>query len=437
MFPCVVVLLAYLVIAPALYGQRAVTDPDPRLLERVRQLLREVPLIDGHNDLAETIKLRFRSDVTRFDLNVVQDQLPADIPRLRAGQVGGQFWSAFVSTDSMATRTTLRGTLDAIEVIHRVVERYPQVFEFASTADDIVRIHRAGKIASMIGVEGGHSMDNSISALSIFYRLGVRYMTLTHWRTTEWADAATDMPLHGGLTEFGEQVVREMNRLGMFVDLSHVSARTMYDALRVSRAPVIFSHSSARAINAHPRNVPDDVLRLISQNGGVVMVNFVSTFVPPTPVAWRSRTDEAGIQQRFDVLGARGGEPSWWVRRDSLGEVARAESDDSATINRRIADWVARNPPPRGTISDLADHIDHIRKVAGIDHVGLGADYFSGGPSVMTEGMGDVTRYPVLLAELLRRGYSDADVKKVAGLNLLRAMRAMERVARTAQRPSP
>ena len=260
----------------------------------------------------------------------------------------------------------------------------------------------------MIGVEGGHSIQNSIAVLRQFHALGVRYMTLSHNFTTDWVDAATDEPRHGGLSSFGEQVVREMNRLGMFVDISHVSAEAMRDVLEITRAPVIFSHSSALAINSYPRNVPDDVLARMAANGGVVMVNFYAGFVPPSGPAWRSSEDSVRAYHRR-VLPREAAE-------------------------REVARWAAENPRPRGTLSDLADHIDHIRRVAGIDHVGIGADYYDpGGPS-MAEGLDDVSRYPYLFAELLRRGYADADLKKIAGWNLLRAMRQMEERARALQR---
>ncbi|HWK88478.1 MAG TPA: dipeptidase, partial [Longimicrobium sp.] len=275
-------------------------------------------------------------------------------------------------------------------------------------ADDIVRIHREGKVASLIGIEGGHAMENSLDVLRQFHELGVRYMTLTHANTIDWADAATDSARHGGLTRFGEEVVREMNRLGMLVDLSHVSPETMRDALRVSEAPVIFSHSSARALAEHPRNVPDDVLALVKRNGGVVMINFYSGFTEPTA---------AGVmREMFDVQ-----------RR------LRAQHAGDPEAGRRAYDeWRRAHPVPRGTIATLADHIDHVRRVAGIDHVGLGSDY--DGVTTLPEGMEDVSRYPYLTAELLRRGYSEADVRKVIGGNILRAMRQAEGVAARLQR---
>ena len=260
------------------------------LVDRARELLRSVPFADGHNDLPSSLLDVVRGDLDApgADLSRVQMELPADIPRLREGAVGMQFWSAFVDTDFIATGDSLRQAIRQIDVIHRFVERYDDL-EFAFTADDIERAHAAGRIASMIGLEGGHAIEGSTAALRMFYELGVRYLTLTHFRTHDWADAATDIPLHRGLSPFGEEVIREMNRLGMFVDLSHVSAETMRDALRISEAPVLYSHSGARAVNAHPRNVPDDVLRLLPANGGVVMMDFIPGYVVPTPPEWLAR----------------------------------------------------------------------------------------------------------------------------------------------------
>ncbi len=392
----------------------AASEPDPALLERARELLEQAPLVDGHNDLPSSILSRAWAvpetdwshdpeDLARTDLSVVQPDHPADIPRLRDGRVGAQFWSAYVATDFMEEGTSLRQALREIDVVHRMVAAYDDL-EPARTADDIERIHRDGKIASLIGVEGGHAIEGSLAALRMLHGLGVRYMTLTHWRTTDWADAATDFPLHGGLTEHGERVVREMNRLGMFVDLSHVSADTMRDALRVSSAPVIFSHSNARALTDHPRNVPDDVLAQLPANGGVVMVNFIPMFVAP-------------------------GAPAWLERREAQAEELRAELDDEEEIGKHLKAWDQSHPIPRGTISDVADHIDHIREIAGIEHIGIGGDYYDAGGDSMVEGLEDCSRYPYLFAELLRRGYTDDEILKIAGGNALRAMRRMEAVA--------
>ena len=379
------------------------TQPDAALLERAKAILAEATFIDGHNDLPSVILDAAQGDVTRFDLRERQVEFPADLPRLREGGVSAQFWSAFVDTSFMDTGESLRQCLREIDVIHRLVDRYPEL-ALALTTDDIARSRREGKIASLIGVEGGHAIEGSLAALRLLYALGARYMTLTHFRTHEWADSATDFPRHHGLTELGEEVVREMNRLGMLVDLSHVSPDSMRDALRVSRAPVMFSHSNALALNAHPRNVPDDVLRLVKDNGGVVMVNFIPAYVDPN-------------------------HPRWSVARDEELEQLRRDLDDEREIERRLQDWVSRNPAPRGSVSQVADHIDHIRDVAGIDHVGIGSDFYDAGGPSMAEGLGDVTRFPALFAELLARGYTDEDAKKVAGANLLRVMREAERVS--------
>ena len=379
------------------------SQPDAALLERAKAILAEAPLIDGHNDLPSVILDAAQGDVTRFDLRERQIEFPADLPRLRQGSISAQFWSAFVDTSFMDTGESLRQCLREIDVIHRLVDRYPEL-ELALTTDEIVRIRREGKIASLIGVEGGHAIEGSLAALRLLYALGARYMTLTHFRTIEWADSATDFPRHHGLTELGEEVVREMNRLGMLVDLSHVSPDSMRDALRVSRAPVMFSHSNALALNAHPRNVPDDVLRLVKDNGGVVMVNFIPAYVDPN-------------------------HPRWSVARDEELERLRRDLDDQREIERRLQDWTSRNPEPRGSLSQVADHIDHIRDVAGIEHVGIGSDFYDAGGPSMAEGLGDVTRFPALVAELLARGYTDEEVKKIAGGNLLRVMREAERAS--------
>lgn len=382
-------------------AQESWTPPDAKLVARARAILEQVPLIDGHNDLPSQILENAGGDPARADIAQGQPKFHTDLARLRAGRLGAQFWSAYVAADSIPTGAALRHALREIDMVHRLAARYPEL-EFARTAADIERIHRAGRIASMIGVEGGHAIQNSLSALRLFHDLGVRYMTLTHSKTIDWADASTDHAVHNGLSEFGEEVVREMNRAGIFVDLSHVSAETMKDAIRVSRAPVLFSHSSARALVDVPRNVPDDVLRLLSGNGGVIMITFVPGFIAPSAVEWNAR-------------------------RDSVAEALRRELDDPAEIGRRLREWTRANPAPRGTLADVADHIDHVRKVAGIDHIGIGSDF--DGITSTPVGLEDVSTYPVLFAELLRRGYGEQDLKKIAGLNLLRAMREMERVA--------
>jgi membrane dipeptidase len=330
-----------------------------------------------------------------------------DIARLKAGGIGGQFWSVYVPAD-LPGAEAVQATLEQIDLLKRLVARYPETLEMAFTAADVVRIHKSGKIASLIGMEGGHSINNSLATLRDMYQLGARYMTLTHWLNNAWADAATSAPEHTGLTAFGVMVVQEMNRLGMLVDLSHVSEQTMNKALDVTNAPVMFSHSSARAIDGHPRNVPDAVLKRLPSNGGVVMVNFSPDFVSDT------------VRQYY---------------ADVEAETARFKElmpGDPAGAEKALASWKAAHPEPKATLGQVADHIDYIRKVAGIDHVGLGSDF--DGISRVPDGLQDVSRYPALLEELARRGYSDDDLRKVAGLNILRAMRQAEEVAARLQR---
>jgi len=357
---------------------------DSTLLARANAFLDRTLLIDGHNDLSTQLLIA-GGDPTRVDLNTVQAAFPADIPRLRAGRVGAQFWAAYVDCRCIAEGNAAAEALRQIDMIHRFVAAYPD-FELARSADDIERVASHRKIASVIAVEGGHAIQNSLAALRMFYELGARYMTLTHLCTIDWADAATDVARHNGLTDFGRDVVREMNRLGMFVDLSHVSADTMRDALEVSRAPVIFSHSNARAVSSHPRNVPDDVLRLMPANGGVVMVNFIAQYVPQAAMTWLAGRKEA-----------------------AAGET--------------------QTPMPRGTVSDVADHVDHLRDVMGIAHVGIGSDFYDNGNPSMVEGLENPAAFPYLFAELMRRGYTDEDLTMLAGQNLLRAMRGMEQRA--------
>jgi len=384
--------------APA-FGQAA----DPALVARARALLGAAPLIDTHNDLPSMLLDAHKGDLTRVDLGKIQPALCADVPRLAEGGIGAQYWSVFVESSTMATHTALHEALREFDVTLRFIRSQPRL-ELARTADDIERIHRAGRIASLIGVEGGHMIEQSPAALRVFYELGARYMTLTHWDNVEWADSATDRPEHDGLTKRGEKIVREMNRLGMFVDISHVSPDTMRDALRVTRAPVIFSHSSSRGVADHPRNAPDDVLRALASNGGVIHVNFIGSFIAPDHAAWDAK-------------------------RKAAKKELQARLDDEAAIEKAVKEWEKANREPRGSVALVADHIDHIVKVAGIDHVGIGADFYDEGSDSMVPGLENVTRYPFLFAELLRRGYSDEDVLKIAGRNHLRAMREMERVA--------
>jgi membrane dipeptidase len=377
------------------------------LLERAQALHKQVPLIDGHNDYPWALRENAERDLDKLDISKPQPSIMTDIGRLRAGGVGGQFWSVYVPAD-LQGQTAVTATLEQIDIVLRMMRKYPETFELALTADDVERIFKKGKIASLIGMEGGHSIDNSLGALRMFHRLGARYMTLTHSRNIPWADSATDTAVLGGLSPFGEQVVREMNWLGMLVDLSHVSPDTMADAIRVSQAPVIFSHSSARALNDVPRNVPDNVLQMLPKNGSVVMVTFVPGFLSPKVAAWSKlqTAEENRLKQQFPT--------------------------DAEAVKKGLADWTKANPAPLSTVADAADHIDHIRKVAGIDHIGLGGDF--DGITSVPEGLEDVSKYPALTAELLRRGYKDDDVKKIVGLNILRVMRSVEKVSATLQK---
>lgn len=376
------------------------------VIAEVRELLHEIPLIDGHNDLPWQFRKR-GADLSAIDLRAnnrgAKPALATDIPRLKEGGIGGQFWSVYVPSE-LPGADAVKTVFEQIDVVHRLVERYPDKFELALTAEDVERIHKEGKIASLIGMEGGHSIDNSLAVLRMTYALGARYMTLTHTKNNDWADSCADKPQHHGLTAFGETVVLEMNRLGMLVDLAHVSDETMRAALKVSKAPVIFSHSSARAICNNPRNVPDEILKLTAANGGVVMVCFMPGFV---------------VQRESADLDA------WEKENERLKKLLL---NDTAKVEQGMAEWRKTHPEPRrGTISDVAEHIDHIRKVAGIEHIGLGSDFdgFRGG----IDGLDDVSGYPALLAELLKRGYSKEDVKRIAGLNVLRVLRAAETVA--------
>ena len=383
---------------------------------RVDRVLAKAPLIDGHNDLPWELRDRSKGHLATIDLRSNTAKLPVpeggapmmtDIPRLRAGRVGGQFWSVWVPTDLKGS-DAVQATLEQIDLVKRMVATYPADFQMAYTAADIRRIHHAGKIASLIGIEGGHSINDSLATLRTMYDLGARYMTLTHTRNSAWADAATDTPAHHGLTPFGVEVVREMNRLGMLIDLSHVSPEAMQAVLAVTAAPVIFSHSSARAINSHPRNVPDDVLQLVAKNGGVVMVNFYPSYVSEAANQWEA--DYVAEKARYDSPPYAG---------LYIGQPDKAKAALEA--------WEKAHPKPVVTLADVADHIEHIRKVAGIDHVGIGSD-FDGIPAG-PQGLEGVDKYPALLAEMMRRGWSDADVAKLAGLNVLRTMETAEQVA--------
>jgi membrane dipeptidase len=379
----------------------------------VRELLREVPLIDGHNDAPWAIRSRFSNHLGDFDFNDtsgIERPMHTDLTRMRLGGIGAQFWSVWVPTELDGAGAVV-AVLQQIDLVHRMAAAYPDDLEIALSADDVVRIHAQGKIASLIGMEGGHGIDSSLAVLRQFYALGARYLTLTHWDNVPWADAATDDPVWAGLSPFGELVVKEMNRLGMLVDLSHVSAAVMHDVLDISRSPVIFSHSCALALNPHPRNVPDDVLRRLTDNGGVVMLNFGSYFISHEAVerSANAKAEEARLKALY------------------LG--------DSTDVAQRMKRWKEEHPVPALTLSDVVGHLEHIRQVAGIDHVGLGSDF--DGVGDLPEGLEDVAGYPALLEELLRRGWSREDVAKVAGLNVLRVMRAAERVASRLQLDEP
>jgi membrane dipeptidase len=381
---------------------------------RVLEILKTTPLIDGHNDLPWALRQTYGNDVYAVDLTQdlsASTRLHTDIVRLRAGGVGGQFWSVYVPA-SLTPLEAVEETFEQIDTAKRIIAAHPDTFGLAVTADEVNAVFASGRIASLIGMEGGYSIDDSLALLREFHRAGARYMTLTHSKTTTWADSATDAPRWGGLNPFGEAVVQEMNRLGMMVDLSHVSEDTMLDAMRVSEAPVIFSHSSARAVTAHPRNVPDSVLRLMPEDGGVVMINLAPGFVSETVRAWNAaRTAED-------------------ARLKSLNP------GDPAAVEAGLNTWGEANPTPQATLADVIAHIQHVRQVAGVDHVGLGADF--DGIGSLPEGMGGVDAYPRILAALMDAGWTEADIRKIAGENLLRVMRAVETVAasKAGERPS-
>ena len=384
-------------------GYRRNIDRTPiTMSERGRAVHSRTYVFDGHNDLPWQMRKQAGMSFDRMDIAQSQEKLHTDIPRLRKGNVGGQFWSVYVPVDTTQQGIALQQTLEQIELVHTMCERYPDVFHFAGSVADIQKAREEGKIASLIGVEGGHSIEDSMENLRRLYKLGARYMTLTHSDTLKWADSATDEAEHGGLNAFGEDVVREMNRLGMLVDLSHVSVETMRDALRVSKAPIIYSHSSARAIADHPRNVPDTILRLTAKNGGVVMVNFYSGFVVPESAERR--------KDMFDV-----------IRR-----LKEEHGDDDAAYRSGMRRWQLENPILPGDIHDVLDHIDHIARVAGVDHVGIGSDY--DGISTIPKQLEDVSTYPLLTEGLLRRGYTEEEIHKIMYKNVIRVFRGAEAV---------
>jgi membrane dipeptidase len=390
---------------------RSAASLDEATANRITRILTATPLIDGHNDFAEALHEKFGNKLWTTDLTGTPDspvtKLQTDIRRLRQGQLGGQFWSVWVPV-SITGAEAVRATLVQIDTVRGLVDRYPETFALAATADDIVRIHKSGRIASMMGVEGGHQIGESIAALRQFYALGARYMTLTHTTNNALADSATDNPVHKGLTPFGRAVVTEMNRLGMLVDISHVSPEVMRQAIDLSRAPVMFSHSSARAVTDHPRNVPDDVLQMIALHDGVVMVNFVPDYVSNDMNQWVA--DKAAETARYSSPPYNG---------LYIGQPERAAA--------ALATWEKAHPRPLVTVKDVADHIEHIVKVAGIDHVGIGSDF--DGIDMVPDGLASVADYPNLFAELIHRGWTDAMLAKLAGNNLLRVMRKAEAVS--------
>ncbi|WP_330339581.1 dipeptidase [Streptomyces sp. NBC_00557] len=374
-------------------------------VEAARELLREFPVVDGHNDLPWALRKAAGYDLDKLDIAGHQDaHLHTDIPRLREGGVGAQYWSVYVPAEQPEP---VAATLEQIDCVRRMLARYPADLAPALTAADMETARGDGRIASLMGAEGGHSIANSLGILRGLYALGVRYMTLTHNSNVDWADSATDEPRAGGLTAFGREVVREMNRLGMLVDLSHVAPTTMRDALGTSEAPVVFSHSSARAVCDHPRNIPDDVLERLPANGGVAMVTFVPKFVLQAAVDWTAAADEN-------------------LRAHGLHHLDT--SPEAMKLHRAFEE---RNPRPVATVSTVADHLDHMREVAGVDHLGIGGDY--DGTAFTPDGLGDVSGYPNLLAELLDRGWSRADLAKLTWQNAVRVLGAAEDVARGLQ----
>ncbi|HET7299758.1 MAG TPA: dipeptidase [Oleiagrimonas sp.] len=406
--------LACLLVAlpcAALAQSPSTTNHDDNVSARVQQVLSATPLIDGHNDLPWEIRTQFgnvgkinldadTSNVRGTDGQAVH--LMTDIPRQREGHVGAQFWSVWIPATITGPKA-VEMALEQIDVVHTMCRKYPKTYEMAYTADDIERIHKQGKIACLIGIEGGSMIDHSMQVLRDMYALGARYMTLTHGKTTDWADSATDKPRHHGLTPFGRAVVHEMNRLGMLVDLSHVSPDTMRDALETSQAPVIFSHSSARALDSAPRNVPDDILRMVKKNHGIVMVNFYPPFVSQT--IWDWNAEHAGARARF--------------HEQYVGQPDRADA--------ALEKWEHAHPRPQATIGMVADHIEHIRDIAGIESVGIGSDFDGIGSTPV--GLEGVDTYPALFEELARRGWSNEELADLAGRNLLRVMRQARKVA--------
>jgi membrane dipeptidase len=404
-------MLKFALCLALLAGTAPALAADDANLVRARAVLKAQPIIDGHNDWAEQLRGQFGEKWWSVDLMADSRQfktpLQTDIPRLRQGQVGGQFWSVWVPA-TVTGPAAVKATLEQIDIVRGIIARYPRDFELAATAADIRRIQKTGKVASLMGVEGGSQIDNSLPALRMFYALGVRYMTLTHVRHNDWADSANEAPRAVPLTTFGKAVVHEMNRIGMLVDISHVSPGTMKAVIAASQAPVIFSHSSARAVVDHPRNVPDDVLELLKANGGVVMVNYAPGYVSRKRMEWEAA--RAGVRASYNAPPYSG---------LYIGQPERAAA--------ALAEWEKANPMPEVTLSEVADHLDHMAKIAGHDHIGIGGDL--DGIDTTPTGLEGVETYPALIAELLRRGWSEADCAKLAGGNVLRALEAAEKVS--------
>ncbi|GLZ32399.1 membrane dipeptidase [Lentzea sp. NBRC 105346] len=371
--------------------------------DRAKALLQRVPLVDGHNDLPWSLRDFFGENSTenvfdtaaKVNLRELQPKLHTDFVKAREGGLGMQFWSVFIPC-RLEGDSAVTAVLEQVELVHELCERYPDHLGIATTADEAEAVFASGRIASLIGAEGGHSINSSLGVLRALRRLGVRYMTLTHNDNTPWADSATDQPEHDGLTEFGKDVVREMNRIGMLVDLSHVAPSTMHDALAVSAKPVIFSHSSCRAVADHPRNIPDEVLGKLADNGGVAMITFVPDFVSPRVAAW-----DAALRDAMTAAG---------------------EKHADLEVRQRFADsWTEGGPRPKVTVDDVVAHLEHAREVAGIDHIGLGGDY--DGVRELPEGLENVSTYPVLFGALLEKNWSEDDCAKLAGANVLRVLR--------------
>lgn len=395
-------------------GVSAQTDRS-QYMDQAIEILERVPMFDGHNDAPWQYKNRVGYKFSELDFNDTSHlsrSMHTDITRLREGRLGAQWWSVYVSAH-ISEPEAVKQTMEQVDFVYRMAEKYPDTFEMAYSADDVERIFESGKIASLIGMEGGHSINNSLAVLRMFYNLGARYMTITHSRTLDWVDAAGDDPQHDGLTEFGEEVIREMNRLGMLVDLSHVTPATMENAIRVSDAPVMFSHSNTRAVADHPRNVPDDVLQMIPEKDGVVMVTFVESFT--SEELRRYYAERNGYRAKVESL----------------------YPDQPEVASEKMREWMEANEMPKSTLEQVADHIDHIRDQIGTDYIGVGGDY--DGISSLPLGLEDVSTYPELFAELLSRGYTEEELENIAGLNMLRVMRKAEEVSeklRTEREPS-